>query len=1537
MSTYQAATAGIRLVPILPGFHREAKAKIEAKPLKATVQLVPELSANFAAEAAAKLARVRATLPVQMVPDFTGFSSALRAKLAAESVPRVAIGLHVTNDEIARFIAYVRAKLAAANVRLPITLQLVDEAGFQARVAALTRDRTMNVNVDINRSALSQVGKLFRGIGSIVKTVAPFAAIGVAAAGAIGPLGALAAALTTAAGAMAVLPAFAVAAGAGIAAIAIGANGIGDAFSALSQAGSAAADTSKAVESAQQRVASAERGIETAQRNAERAQERLNDARKDAAKRLRDMNDELKNSALDEESAALAVERARERLDETNRDPKASALDRKEADLNLRQAVAALDQQRKANNDLSHETALANQAGIEGSREVIDAKQDVADATQSQVDAQQDLSNALRDLADAGKGAGGVDKFAEAMAKLAPNAQEFVRAMQALGPAWTETRKFIQDNLFEGLGDSFTKLANTQLPVLKEGLGGIATELNRGLRGALAQFSTETAALDFSKTLGNSTKLFSGIADSMAPISQAFMDITTVGSEFLGGAGEGISSWATQFADSIAEMRADGSLKEMMQNGIDMAKQFGAVLADVGGIIGGVFRAATDAGGGAVGGISTILDKLHEFVDSTQGQTALKSFFTSINEIIGALLPVFLQLANIIGTVVAPALADLITGLGPGLTDLVAGFGAGLAALAPVMGPLGQAIGSIGTALAPVMEVLGQAMGDAITALLPAIQPLAETFGAFVEVLAPLLPLIGDLIGTLLPPLAEMFTTVFTALGPVITMLVEGFRPILDTLAPILGEVATMIGDALAQAITALAPLLPPIMEAFGALVAAVVPLIPPIVEIAVNLIPIFVDVLAAVLPAVTTVIEILTKLVEFIVPILIPVIETIGSIVGSVFGAVGDVISGTVTNVIQPILDTLKSALEGVGGFFTDVGETIGNAWDNIVSGIAIAVKAIGQILQKVEIPDWVPGIGGKGLTGLGDSMVAWADQHLAEGGQVNAGRTASGLLYGPGNGTSDTIVGLNAAGVPTAMVSPGEWVTPEQAVNDRTIPVLEALRHGWVPSADFLHRMLPGFAAGGKVGEPLAPWPGGGGEDNLKPSAIVARRLIHQLWPEITEIGGYRASDPYPDHPSGRALDIMTGNEPLGTSIKDWLHQNKTPLALNYTIWQQYYQPADGAGNLMEDRGSATQNHLDHIHALFNPSDVDPNVIPPGVQIPGASTPPATPTQPTTPMAPPVSSSPSSSSSKTPSSSSADSSGKVPTVGDIAADAARESVDGVFEFFGLKDTVFYDPNKSLFVRGAMAATTPVDQLPSTTSPSADVQVTPDVSKPEAPIVYNPALGAVQWRPLIDKALQLMGSPLTNGQRTQDQVDIESSGNPEAVNNTDINAQNGTPSKGLLQVIQPTFDAMVHPSLKDRSLTDPLANLTAGIGWVINRWGGPEKKWPTRAGYRDGGWVLGAGTGTSDSIPIDASNNEFVVRAAKAQRYGSVLEAINSGQMDQAVAQIGRSRAEVGATGPAEVHQHFGEINTFSQPAAVREYRREMHVASLSDSIAGG
>ncbi|TJZ58836.1 lytic transglycosylase [Streptomyces piniterrae] len=64
-----------------------------------------------------------------------------------------------------------------------------------------------------------------------------------------------------------------------------------------------------------------------------------------------------------------------------------------------------------------------------------------------------------------------------------------------------------------------------------------------------------------------------------------------------------------------------------------------------------------------------------------------------------------------------------------------------------------------------------------------------------------------------------------------------------------------------------------------------------------------------------------------------------------------------------------------------------------------------------------------------------------------------------------------------------------------------------------------------------------------------------------------------------------------------------------------------------------------------------------------------------------------------------------------------------------------------------------------------------------------------------------------------------ESSGNPYAINDWDINAINGIPSKGLLQVIQPTFDAY-HVAGTAHDLYDPVANITAAANYAADRYG---------------------------------------------------------------------------------------------------------------------
>ncbi|MFF4586663.1 transglycosylase SLT domain-containing protein [Streptomyces sp. NPDC001388] len=64
-----------------------------------------------------------------------------------------------------------------------------------------------------------------------------------------------------------------------------------------------------------------------------------------------------------------------------------------------------------------------------------------------------------------------------------------------------------------------------------------------------------------------------------------------------------------------------------------------------------------------------------------------------------------------------------------------------------------------------------------------------------------------------------------------------------------------------------------------------------------------------------------------------------------------------------------------------------------------------------------------------------------------------------------------------------------------------------------------------------------------------------------------------------------------------------------------------------------------------------------------------------------------------------------------------------------------------------------------------------------------------------------------------------ESSGNPSAINLWDSNAAAGTPSKGLLQIIDPTFNAY-HVSGTSWDPYDPVANITASCNYAAARYG---------------------------------------------------------------------------------------------------------------------
>lgn len=86
-------------------------------------------------------------------------------------------------------------------------------------------------------------------------------------------------------------------------------------------------------------------------------------------------------------------------------------------------------------------------------------------------------------------------------------------------------------------------------------------------------------------------------------------------------------------------------------------------------------------------------------------------------------------------------------------------------------------------------------------------------------------------------------------------------------------------------------------------------------------------------------------------------------------------------------------------------------------------------------------------------------------------------------------------------------------------------------------------------------------------------------------TLIGGLGARTRASDHPTGHALDFSV-NRLTGDQIAEYVLDNMELLSVKYVIWRQRINFGEG-WRMMEDRGSATANHYDHVHISFLTED--------------------------------------------------------------------------------------------------------------------------------------------------------------------------------------------------------------------------------------------------------------------------------------------------------------------------------------------------------------
>lgn len=236
------------------------------------------------------------------------------------------------------------------------------------------------------------------------------------------------------------------------------------------------------------------------------------------------------------------------------------------------------------------------------------------------------------------------------------------------------------------------------------------------------------------------------------------------------------------------------------------------------------------------------------------------------------------------------------------------------------------------------------------TALIPPIQTFIETaLPMFATLAEQLLPIFINLLTTLLPPIME----IVQALLPVFVELIQMLLP------PIL-QIVEMILPLLLSLIQPLLPLLQPILS-----------LLQPFIDLLMLILQPLTQLLNVILPPLMSLLNII---IQTIIPMLSAQFTYVANIIGSVFGNALSYITSqvqVVKNIFMSIIDFVKNVFTGN---WRGAWENVKNIFSNIISGIANVFKfpinliidgmnAFIKGLNKLKIPDWVPGVGGKGL----------------------------------------------------------------------------------------------------------------------------------------------------------------------------------------------------------------------------------------------------------------------------------------------------------------------------------------------------------------------------------------------------------------------------------------------------------------------------------------------------------------------------------------------------------------------------------------------
>ena len=202
----------------------------------------------------------------------------------------------------------------------------------------------------------------------------------------------------------------------------------------------------------------------------------------------------------------------------------------------------------------------------------------------------------------------------------------------------------------------------------------------------------------------------------------------------------------------------------------------------------------------------------------------------------------------------------------------------------------------------------------------------------------PLLQKVLDLIIDHMPEIQAMIDR----LAPVLVSLLEGILPIFvefaQTLLPIIFDLIEQLMPIIGEIIEDLLPLFSDILKI----------ILPPLIQIIRQLLPVLLPIIEALLPLIKPILDLLAWCIKNVLPPVITYITSIANVISRVLVVA--------LKSLTPVVNGVKNIFQSVfGGLFNIVKMPI-NA---LISGLNTFIRMV----NRIKLPDWVPGFGGKGI----------------------------------------------------------------------------------------------------------------------------------------------------------------------------------------------------------------------------------------------------------------------------------------------------------------------------------------------------------------------------------------------------------------------------------------------------------------------------------------------------------------------------------------------------------------------------------------------